>query len=79
MTASPLHIAQQRADQLLGPERVTATDLSLRLDVDAESAGRINRELVNAGVEVTELRWVERTLEEVFLQMTNQKGDDGDS
>jgi len=79
VTASPLHLAQQRADQLLGPEWVTATDLALRLDVDAESAGRINRELVNAGVEVTELRWVERTLEEVFLQMTNQKGDDGDS
>jgi hypothetical protein len=39
------------------------------------TAGQINRELVDAGVEVTELRPVEGTLEEVFLEMTDQKGE----
>jgi hypothetical protein len=30
---------------------------------------------VGANIEVTELRPVERTLEEVFLEMTDQKGE----
>jgi len=50
-------------------------DGTLRLEADPTSSGRINRELVKAGVEVTELRRIERTLEEVFLEMTNQKGE----
>lgn len=50
-------------------------DDALRLDADIEVAGRINRELVSANVEVTELRRVERTLEEAFLQMTDIEGE----
>jgi ABC-2 type transport system ATP-binding protein len=56
-------------------ERVQVLDGTLRLDVDPVTAGQINRELVDAGVEVTELRPVEGTLEEVFLEMTDQKGE----
>jgi hypothetical protein len=33
--------------------------------------------LVSANVEVTELHPIERTLEEVFLEMTDQRGEDG--
>ena len=73
--AKPLDHARERVEQLLGAERVEVLDGTLRLDVDPATAGRINRELVDASVEVTELRPVERTLEEVFLEMTDEKGE----
>jgi ABC-2 type transport system ATP-binding protein len=73
--AKPLDHARERAEQLLGVERVEVLGGTLRLDVDPVTAGRINRELVEAGVEVTELRTVESTLEDVFLEMTDQKGE----
>ena len=73
--ATPLDHARERAEQLLGAERVGVLDGTLRLDVDPATAGRINRELLGAGVEVIELRPVERTLEEVFLEMTDRKGE----
>jgi ABC-2 type transport system ATP-binding protein len=76
VAAQPLGRARERAERLLGPERVEVLDGTLRLDTDPATAGRINRELVSANVEVTELRRIERTLEEVFLEMTNQKGED---
>ena len=75
--AKPLDRARERVEQLLGAERVVVLDGTLRLDADPTTAGRINRELVKADVEVTELRRIERTLEEVFLEMTDQKGEDG--
>jgi ABC-2 type transport system ATP-binding protein len=73
--AKPLDRARAHVERLLGAKRVEVFDGTLRLDVDLASAGRINRELVGAGVEVIELRPIERTLEEVFLEMTDQKGE----
>ncbi len=73
--AKPLDRAREHVEQLLGAEQVEVLDGTLRLDTDLAAAGRINRELVGAGVEVTELRPIERTLEEVFLEMTDQKGE----
>jgi ABC-type multidrug transport system ATPase subunit len=73
--AKPLDRARECVEQLLGAERVEVLDGTLRLDADLAVAGHINRELVGAGVEVTELRRAERTLEEVFLEMTDQKGE----
>ncbi len=73
--AKPLDRAREHVEQLLGAERVEVLDGVLRLDAEPPVAGRINRELVGAGVEVIELRPIERTLEEVFLEMTDQKGE----
>jgi ABC-type multidrug transport system ATPase subunit len=73
--AKPLDRAREHVEQLLGPERVEVLNGTLRLDVDPATTGRINQELVGAGVEVIELRLIERTLEEVFLEMTDQKGE----
>jgi ABC-2 type transport system ATP-binding protein len=75
VAAQPLGRARERAERLLGPERVEVLDGALRLDTDPATAGWINRELVSANVEVNELRRIERTLEEVFLELTNQKGE----
>jgi ABC-2 type transport system ATP-binding protein len=72
--ANPLDRAREHAEKLLGPERVEESDGMLRLDADAAAVAGINRELVNASIEVSEIRLAERTLEEVFLEMTKQGG-----
>jgi ABC-type multidrug transport system ATPase subunit len=72
--AAPLAAARERAERLLGTGRVAVLDGTLRLESDLAEAPRINRELVLAGVEVSEIRPVERTLEEVFLELTGEEG-----
>jgi ABC-2 type transport system ATP-binding protein len=57
---------------MLGAAAVTAVDGALRLSVDPVRAADINDALVGAGIKVSELRPVERTLEEVFLTLTGE-------
>ena len=66
----PLEEAARLAADLLGPQRVQRHDGRLRCDVGPADAARLNRALVLAGVQVSELRQEERSLEEVFLEMT---------
>jgi ABC-2 type transport system ATP-binding protein len=73
--ATPLDQARERAERLLGSGRVEVADGVLRLAADPADVPRINRELVLAGVAVSELREVERTLEDVFLELTGEEGD----
>ena len=68
--AEPLRSARESAEQLLGAERVQVLDGTLRLDSDPADAARINRELVGAGIAVSEIRPLERSLEDVFLSLT---------
>ncbi len=76
VTAAPLDRARDCVEQLVGAERVRVTDGALRIDAgDADLASRLNRDLVTAGIEVSELRRDERSLEDVFLQMTTEDGD----
>jgi ABC-2 type transport system ATP-binding protein len=70
--ADPLASARERAERLFGSEHVSVVDGTLRLDTDPGEAARINRELVLAGIAVSEVREVERSLEDVFLEMTGQ-------
>jgi ABC-2 type transport system ATP-binding protein len=51
---------------------VTGVDGTLRLSVNPDRAADINEALVGAGIKVSELRPVERTLEEVFLTLTGE-------
>jgi ABC-type multidrug transport system ATPase subunit len=71
--AEPLAAARETAERLVGTDRVEGLDGSLRLDCDPADAPRITRELVLAGVAVSEVRPVERTLEDVFLQLTGEE------
>jgi ABC-2 type transport system ATP-binding protein len=73
--AEPMTLARESAERLLGAGRVEVLDGALRLEADPEDAPRINRELVLAGVAVSEFRQIERTLEDVFLEMTREGGD----
>jgi ABC-type multidrug transport system ATPase subunit len=69
--ADPLAAAAEIARQLLGrAEAVTVDDGVLRLDAPARCAAQVNHRLVHAGVEVSELRRYEPTLEAVFLELT---------
>lgn len=68
--AEPLAAARETAERLVGTDRVEVLDGTLRLDRDPADAPLITRELVLAGVAVSEVRPVERTLEDVFLQLT---------
>jgi ABC-2 type transport system ATP-binding protein len=74
--AEPLDLAREHAERLLGAEQVTAVDGTLRLRAAPSEAGRINHALVAADVVVSELRPLERTLEEVFLEMTGSEVED---
>jgi ABC-type multidrug transport system ATPase subunit len=72
VTAQPLEQAHIVARRLLGPDRVAVQDGALRLQAEPDQAALVNRELVTAGVAVSALGWAERTLEDVFLELTNQ-------
>jgi ABC-type multidrug transport system ATPase subunit len=67
--------AREECERLIGADNVTVTDDGfLRLDTEQDKAAWINRELVNAGVDVHELRWADRTLEEIFFETTSETG-----
>ncbi len=70
VAATPLDVAARRAARLLGADRVQVVGAELRLAADEAEAAEINHVLVAAGVAVSELRREERSLEEVFLEMT---------
>jgi hypothetical protein len=57
-------------ESLLKPEQVRVDGDALLLSVDPSQAASINRRLVADGVDVSELRVFEQSLEDVFLQLT---------
>jgi ABC-type multidrug transport system ATPase subunit len=71
--ATPADRARSIVEELVGPGEVREKDGALLLKVGNERAAEINRGLVTAGVDVTELRLSEQTLEEVFLQLTGEE------
>ncbi|MGH3930183.1 MAG: ATP-binding cassette domain-containing protein [Pseudonocardiaceae bacterium] len=76
LAAQPLEEAARVAAELLGHQRVQRHDGQLQCDAGPEDAARLNQALVLAGVQVSELRRVERSLEEVFLEMTDHEKDE---
>jgi ABC-2 type transport system ATP-binding protein len=75
--AEPLAAARARVERLVGAARVEPSDGALRVQCDQREAARITRELVLAGLAVSEVRPVERTLEDVFLELTEERANDG--
>jgi ABC-2 type transport system ATP-binding protein len=68
--AEPPARARECLEALVGAGNVAVVDGSFRLRTGPEQAGRVSRALADAEVTLTELRPLERTLEEVFLEMT---------
>jgi ABC-type multidrug transport system ATPase subunit len=59
----------------LGADKVTARpDGAFGLKIDIGRAAEINRKLVEAGLAVSELGASERSLEEVFMELTGTEG-----
>jgi ABC-2 type transport system ATP-binding protein len=68
--AEPVELAEQVIGAALGVEVGQDADGALQVAALADRTPEIARALVRAGVEVHEIRPVERTLEEAFFQMT---------
>jgi ABC-type multidrug transport system ATPase subunit len=69
--AEPLEKARETAVGLDGVEGVEVKDGVLVLEADPKMAAEVNAGLVAAGLRVSELRPLERSLEDVFLELTH--------
>src|SRR2546421_6171923 len=70
--AAPLGQARRLLEAVLSADRVSEQDGVLSVQVDPAQAASINRRLVADGVDVSELRMSEQSLEDVFLQLTEK-------
>jgi ABC-type multidrug transport system ATPase subunit len=68
--AKPVDQARRLLESLLKPDQVQVRDETFWLSVDPSQAASINRRLVADGIDVSELRVSEQSLEDVFLQLT---------
>jgi ABC-2 type transport system ATP-binding protein len=70
--ASPVDQARRLLESVLKPEHVADRDGMLVLTIDPSQAASINRRLVADGIDVSELRASEQSLEDVFLELTER-------
>jgi ABC-2 type transport system ATP-binding protein len=70
VVATPVDGAAERVRALVGADKVTVHDGGLDIAVPPDRAAWVNAELVDAGVAVSELRPLERDLEQVFFELT---------
>jgi ABC-type multidrug transport system ATPase subunit len=70
--ATPADAARRALERIVGSAAVGGSDGTIRLSVGPDRAADINAALVGAGIRVSELRPAERTLEEVFLELTGE-------
>lgn len=71
--ADPMDKARRLAEAMYGIEQVQVSDGALLLAADPRRSAEITHELVTNGVDVSELRPVERSLEETFLELTSKE------
>ena len=71
--AQPVEQAQDLLTRMFGPEAVSRQNGSIHLKITPENSIEINRRLTSAGIGVSELRPYERSLEDVFFQLTGEK------
>jgi ABC-2 type transport system ATP-binding protein len=75
LRAAPVAQAQEALKTLPGIGKIELTDEDiLMIEADPSRAAEINRHLVTAGVEVSELCTVKLSLESVFLSLTEEAG-----
>src|SRR6266446_3089409 len=68
--AQPADQAQELLTKIYGPEAISRQNGAIHLKVKPENSIEINRRLTDVGIGVSELRPFERSLEEVFFQLT---------
>jgi ABC-2 type transport system ATP-binding protein len=73
VTAQPIDRAIELLTGMFGAAAVSRQNGSIRLKTDPAGSLEINRRLMAAGIDVSELRPIERSLEEAFFQLTGEK------
>lgn len=68
--AEPTDLALRILQEKVGVDKVTVSDGEFSLDVDIAQTAAIARELVTGGANLLELRPAERSLEDVFMELT---------
>jgi ABC-2 type transport system ATP-binding protein len=71
--AEPLPAAIGVAERVVGADRVSIVDGSLRLSVRPDEAPELVRAMVRAGVDVHEVHAQEQSLEDAFFALVNEK------
>jgi ABC-2 type transport system ATP-binding protein len=72
ITATPLDAARRLMESVLGADHVEVRGRVLALNAGPSQAASLNRRLVADGIDVSELRMSEQSLEDVFLQLTEK-------
>lgn len=73
VVASPHDVARRALEAMPQVRRVVRQDDGMRVGVDVGQVPEVVRALVAAGVAVSEIRPVERQLEDVFLELTDKE------
>lgn len=68
--AEPTDVAQRILEETVGADRMTVHDDSFSLNLDPAQTAHIARQLVTGGANLIELRPGERSLEDVFMELT---------
>ena len=68
--ATPLDRAAALLGQIFGPDKIAREDGAFLIAADPRSAGEVASRLVKGDVELTELRPVQKSLEQAFLELT---------
>ncbi len=71
--AQPIDQAQELLTKMFGIDAISRQNGAIHLKTKPENSVQVNRMLMAAGVDVSELRPFERSLEEVFFQLTGEK------
>jgi ABC-type multidrug transport system ATPase subunit len=71
--AQPIEQAEEILTRMYGADAISRQDGAIRLKTKPENSVEINRSLTAAGIGVSELRPFERSLEQVFFQLTGEK------
>jgi ABC-2 type transport system ATP-binding protein len=70
ISATPADVARQTLQRMASVSRVRSLDGDLRVTIDDRDTAEVARQLIHAGVDVTQLRRDERQLEDVFFEIT---------
>ena len=73
--AEPLDQAEMVARMIKGIEGVDTSNGMMWLDADPRRASEITFKMMSAGINVNEMRQEQRSLEDVFLQLTGGRGE----
>jgi ABC-2 type transport system ATP-binding protein len=68
--AQPQDRARELIEKVVGPDALQEVDGMFRVRAEPEVAAGLNRSLVEGGVDVSHLAVAQRSLEDVFLELT---------